>query len=64
MFDALATAKHLTYSIEVHGTPQGLLTYWSQPKNKRRLALLPEKWREELERRFQHQLDVLNNVGG
>lgn len=63
-FDVLATAKHLSYSIGVHGTPQGLISYWNQEKNRKRMALLPEKWRVELERRFQFQLDVLNNVGG
>jgi hypothetical protein len=63
-FNALATAKHLTRAIEMHSTPQGLLAYWNQEKNRKRMALLPDNWREELERRFQFQLDVLNNAGG
>lgn len=63
-FDALATARHLTNAIQFHQTPQGLLAYWNQKKNQNRLKLLPAKWSEELERRFQFQLDVLNNVGG
>jgi hypothetical protein len=46
-----------------HNTPQGLLSYWNQPKNRDRLKLLPAKWAEELEKRFNNQLDVLNNAG-
>lgn len=62
-FDALETAKHLNQRIESFTNPFGLCAYWNAKKNRERLKLLPEKWKDELERRFERNLATLNNAG-
>ncbi|MDN3273368.1 hypothetical protein QWJ07_03875 [Frankia sp. RB7] len=62
-FDALATAKHLSERMGSFPTPMALSCYWNAKKNQERMKLLPEKWRDELWRRYQQNIDTLNNAG-
>lgn len=60
-------AQHLARRIEgfevgVH-RPNGLLAYWRQPKNRRRLTTLPPRWAMELERRVQQRVEAMNEAG-
>jgi len=43
--------------------PGGLIRYWNTPKVRQRLKALPDRWRAELERRFQQRLAEINDAG-
>lgn len=65
--DMLEVAQHLALRIEgfkvgVH-RPEGLLAYWRQPKNRQRLAGLPQPWVRELERRVYLRVEAMNEAG-
>lgn len=58
---------HLTLRIDgfevgVH-RPNGLLAYWHQPKNRRRLATLPPSLQRDLERRVHLLVEAMNEAG-
>lgn len=65
--ELLEVAQHLALRIEgfkvgVH-RPNGLLAYWRQPKNRQRLAVLPQPWARELERRVHLRVEAMNEAG-
>ena len=62
-FDALATAKHLNTMIESFSKPNGLMAYWGTAKVQARLMHMKQSWRMELQKRYENQLDILNNAG-
>lgn len=60
-------AQHLArridgFEVGVH-RPNGLLAYWRQPTNRRRLSFLPPEWVEELESRVHQRVEEMNEAG-
>jgi len=60
-------AQHLARRIEGFEVgkhrPNGLLAYWRQPKNRKRLTVLPPRWVMELERRVNNRVEAMNEAG-
>lgn len=65
--ELLEVAQHLALRIEGFEVgrhrPEGLLAYWRQPKNRLRLASLPQPWAHELERRVHLRVEAMNEAG-
>lgn len=63
----LEVARHLAVRIEGFKVgqhrPEGLLAYWHQPKNRQRMAALPQPWQIELERRVWQKVEAMNEAG-
>jgi hypothetical protein len=58
-FNPVEVGKHLTVRLNEFSTPMALSCYWYAPKNKERLKLLPNKWQDELNRRYYERLNTL-----
>lgn len=62
-WNPLSAARRTNSQLQDFTHPGGLIRYWNAPKVRSRLKALPDKWRDELERRFQERLAALNDAG-
>jgi hypothetical protein len=62
-FKPVWAARYLNAKLNEFQRPNALSVYWYQRKNQQRREALPEKWQQELTRRYLARIDELCQAG-
>lgn len=62
-FKPLSVARYLNAKLDEFRHPAALSCYWYARKNKARREALPERWQQELTRRYYARIDALCQAG-